>query len=74
MSRPQHPKPHLEAVLKEAEDKGWRVTRGKKYFMIWCPCPKRHKKTVKISPRGKYLTNLIGELNRATCWGKADES
>jgi hypothetical protein len=71
LSRPKHPIKELETVLKEAEAKGWRVEKGKKYFKIWCPkrCGK-HWKTVKLTPSGgTYLQNLIGQLQRATCWG-----
>ena len=69
MSRPRHPKPELEEVLKAAEAQGWRVTRGSKYYMMWCPCPQKHKKTVKITPNASYRRNLLGQLRRTTCFG-----
>lgn len=68
-SRPKHPIKELEAVLKEAEGKGWLVTKGKKYFMMWCSCAKKHKKSLKLTPSTRtYKKNLMGELRRATCW------
>lgn len=71
MPRPKHPKKELEAVLSEAERKGWRVDKGKKYFKMWCPCAAKHLKTVKISPSDpNYKQQLLGQLGRATCWEK----
>lgn len=68
--RPKHPKPSLERVLREAEAKGWRVTkRPNRYFKMKCPCDLRHIKTVKLSPSNPYYERqLRGELSRKTCW------
>lgn len=34
-----------------------------------CPCPKKHLKTVHLSPSSpNYLKNLTMQLKRATCW------
>lgn len=41
MGRPKHPRKELEAVLKEAEGKGWRVVKGSKYFKMYRPCAPR---------------------------------
>ena len=71
MPRAKHPKKELEAVLKEAERKGWRVTRGKLYYKMWCPRECKCFKTVKLSPSGShYRTNLLNFLNGSTCWSK----
>jgi hypothetical protein len=60
----------LEAVLKEAETKGWRVEKGKKYFKMWCPCGSCWK-TVKLTPSlSDYERNLRAKLARDTCWEK----
>jgi hypothetical protein len=68
-SRPRHKIKELEALLKEAEGKAWKVTKGKKYFKMWCPCKKMHRKTVHLSPSDpNYERNLRGELRRGTCW------
>lgn len=70
-TRPRHPRKELEVVLEEAEDRGWRVEKGKRYYKMWCPCPGKHKKTVKVTPSDpNYKRNLMGELRRATCWEK----
>lgn len=70
-TRPRHPRKELEAVLEEAEGQGWRVEKGRKYFKMWCSCPQKHKKTVKLTPSdSNYKRNLMGELRRATCWEK----
>lgn len=67
--RPRHPDKDLEAVLHEAERQGWRVEKGKKYYKMYCPCERKHLKTVHLSPSSPtYLVNLRGQLCRATCW------
>jgi len=66
--RPRHPVKELEEVLDQAEDQGWTVDKGKKYFMMKCPCG-LHMKTVHLTPSGNnYKRNLLGQLRRATCW------
>lgn len=70
MVRPRHTTKELEEVLKEAEDKDWRVIMGGNgHFKMYCPCPLKCMKTVASTPSGsRYLKNLLGKLNRATCW------
>lgn len=69
MVRPRHPKKDLEQVLKAAEEQGWRVERGGRYYTMYCPCDEKHKKTVKLTPSDpNYRQNLLGQLRRATCW------
>lgn len=59
----------LKAIRKEAEQQGWRVWRDKGYWKMYCPCPKKCKKTMALSPSGAhYVTNLLGQLRRNTCW------
>jgi hypothetical protein len=73
MSRPRHPDKDLEAILKEAEDKKWRIEKRRKYYMMFCPC-KRHKKTVHLTPSGpNYMRDLLAQLGRATCWNEKPE-
>lgn len=67
--RPRHPDKELESLLAEAEGRRWRVTKGKKYFKMWCPCPLKCKKTVRLTPSGvNYEKNLRMHLARSTCW------
>jgi hypothetical protein len=69
MGRPRHPVKELEAVLREAESRGWRVTKGKLYFKLLCPCAKKHIKTVHLTPSSsKYEINLRNFLSHYTCW------
>jgi hypothetical protein len=70
VSRPKHQKPWLEAILRDAEDRGWIVTKGKRYYKMRCSCGS-HQKTVKLSPSdANYGRNLIGWLKRSGCWGE----
>jgi hypothetical protein len=59
----------LEEIREEAERQGWRVFRGQGYWKMYCPCPKKCKKMMSLTPSNpKYVTNLLGQLRRATCW------
>lgn len=69
MTRPKHPRKELESLLRRAEEQGWVVKKGKKYFKMYCACASKHIKTVHLSPSNpKYLQDLLGYLRRATCW------
>lgn len=73
MNRPRHPRKDLEALLREAEGNGWRVTKGK-YYIMWCPCALKHKRTVHLTPSDPgYVRNLLGWLRRETCWHRDHE-
>lgn len=59
-------------MLRRAEEHGWRVEKGSKYFKLYCPCADMHKKTVKLTPSGgDYHKNLLSWFNRQGCWKKA---
>lgn len=67
--RPRHPRKELEALLREAEAKGWRVVKPGKYFKMYCPCIDKHLETVHLTPSDpNYERNLRGLLGRETCW------
>jgi hypothetical protein len=68
LSRPKPPRKELEALLKEAEAKGWRVVMGGRYFKMYCPCADEHLQTVHLTPGRNYERNLRGLLRRDTCW------
>lgn len=70
--RPRHQDKHLEGVLSDAEKRGWRVEKGRKYYMMWCPCGAHHK-TVRLTPSDpNYRRNLLGWLRRSGCWEDDD--
>ena len=51
--RPKHPKKELESVLLWAEAQGWRVTRGKGYYMMLVSVPRpaqAHCQAVAVQP------------------------
>jgi hypothetical protein len=70
--RPRHPSAELEGVLRQAEKQGWRVSKGRKYFMMKCPCPDKHLKTVHLTPQQNYLKKLKARLKSDTCWREED--
>lgn len=74
MVRPRHTDKHLEALLREAEERGWRVEKGRKYYKMFCP-PRcgQHKKTVKLTPSNpNYERECRNQLGRATCWNEEE--
>jgi hypothetical protein len=67
--RPKHQDKDFEEVLCIAEDQDWRVTkRPNSYFIMCCPCPDEHKKTMHLTPNRGYLKSLVGYLTPHTCW------
>jgi hypothetical protein len=75
VDRPKHKVKELEAILQDAESESWRVTRGKKYFKLWCTCSGKHRKTVHLSPSDpNYERNLRKWLERQPCWGETKET
>jgi len=66
--RPKHRVPELEALIKEAERKNWRVEGGgNRYFKIYCPCGE-HKKTLHLTPGQNYAKRTRQVLENRTCW------
>lgn len=69
MTRPRHSVKELERLLREAEEKGWRVEGGgHTYFKLYCPCPMLHKRVVHLTPNRNYEKQLRRWLERRTCW------
>lgn len=67
--RPRHPKPELEALIKDAEKQGWRVTKRKKYYMARCPCDNKCQETVHLSPSDpNYARNKRGKMAKCDEW------
>lgn len=59
----------LRAIREEAERQGWRVWRRGGYWKMYCPCPKKCKKFISLTPSNpNYVKNLLGQLGRTTCW------
>ncbi|MBW8484609.1 hypothetical protein [Actinomadura parmotrematis] len=74
MTRPKHNDKELDQVFAEAWRKGWRITRDKRYWKLWCPCRLKHFKTVKLTPSDpRYKTNLVKHLGSRTCWNEESE-
>lgn len=58
-------KQELAAILSEARGKRWQVTKGKKYWKLWCPNPCKCRKTVHLTPSDpRYVMNLRHVLAR----------
>jgi hypothetical protein len=69
MPRQRHPNKELERLLRRGEDQKWRVERGRKYFVMYCPCKEKHYKTVHLTPSDShYERNLRSRLRSTTCW------
>jgi hypothetical protein len=71
VARPRHPVRELEAILKEAEERGWLVTRGNGYFKMACPCADKHLTWVHLTPSdSRYGRNKRSWLASRTCWNE----
>lgn len=70
MSRPKHQDQDIEAVLREAEARHWRVERKKGYYKAKCPCSKKHANwSIKLTPSNpNYAKNLAAWFQRQSCW------
>lgn len=68
--RPRHPDKHIEAFMRVAEMRGWKITKGRKYYQAKCPCGE-HMKSIHLTPSGRmYLVNLRKWFDRQPCWEK----
>lgn len=59
-----------EKLLKDLENRGWRITKGKNgYYRVWCPCPGKHQTGVHLTPSDpnywKHRRAYIGGLCKA---------
>ncbi len=71
MARQKHPRKDFEALLREAEERSWRVDRNKGYYKVLCPCPEKHWVSVVLTPSsGRTLMNTRKTLERCSCWTK----
>lgn len=67
MTRSKHKVKELEAILAEAESKGWRVEKTK-YFRLRCPCGK-HQTWVHLTPSNpNYAQEKRQKLQSTGCW------
>lgn len=63
--RPRHKDGDYEALLKQAEKDGWRVTKGKKHFRALCPHPCGCRVTVASTPRHSgTISKVRADFNR----------
>jgi hypothetical protein len=68
--RQRHPDQDYERLLRDAEARGWRVSRGKGYFKALCGCPDKHWVSVVLTPSGsRTLVNTRKRFERSACWG-----
>jgi hypothetical protein len=69
VDRPRHQKSDFEALLREAESRGWRVSRNKGYFKCYCGCAEKHHVRVVLTPSSsRTLLNTRKAFERARCW------
>lgn len=67
--RPKHPKRDIEALLRDAEQRGWCFIKNPRgYYKGKCSCEGKHLKTVHLTPSNpQYVLNLRKWFER-TCW------
>lgn len=66
--RPRHPDKDLEYLLRLAEAHGWRVTKGRRYFLTRCPCG-AHMESVHLTPSDpNYCRNKLNKMAKCPNW------
>lgn len=71
--RPRHPVKEFERLLRDAEERGWRIKRHKGYFRALCPEPCECSRSVALTPSGsRTLLNTRKKLERCVGWHKED--
>jgi len=69
MARPTHPRKEWERLLREAEDRGWRVDKGAGYFKCKCPADDKCFVSIPLTPSGsRTLINRRKVLERCVGW------
>lgn len=69
MGRPRHQTKEFEALLRNAEDNGWRVEKGGRYFKCLCPCSEKHWVKVVLTPSsGRTLANVRAQFAKCASW------
>ena len=63
-----HPNKELQALLLELDDAGWRITKGSRYYKVFCPCREHPPVNIHLTPSNRYyLNNIRKHLIRHTC-------
>lgn len=71
--RPRHADKDFEKLLKEAERRGWRVTRRKRYFRALCPERCMCSPCVVLTPSSsRTLINTRKAFERCCGWHQED--
>jgi hypothetical protein len=67
--RPKSKNQDIEALLREAESRGWVFTKNPNgYYKGKCGCPGKHVKSVHLTPSDRrYVLNARKWFER-TCW------
>ena len=72
MSRQRHQDKDIEAVLREAEEHGWKVDRKKGYYKAKCPCGQHANWSIKLTPSNpNYAKRLRVWFQQQSCWEEA---
>ena len=70
VQRPRPPKKDIEGVMRDAEARGWRFEKGRKYYKAYCPCGD-HLHTVHMTPSDPwYVVYLKYRCARLACWDR----
>jgi hypothetical protein len=68
VNRPRHPDKDLEELLRLAERQGWRVTKGRGYFLARCPCG-GCQESVHLTPSNpNYRKNKLNKMAKCPSW------
>jgi len=66
MSRPRHPKPPIEAAVKYAESRGWRVelSQGHAWGRLFCPFGARGRCIISVWSTPRVAENHARQIRK----------
>lgn len=71
--RPRHPDQDLEALIRDAEKRGWRVSKERKYYKAYCPCPNKCFEMIHMTPKGNYAKNKRNKMSKCPAWNEGNQ-
>jgi hypothetical protein len=73
--RPRHTDGDWEKLLRDAEERGWSVTKGQNYYRCKCGCAEKRWVQVQLTASSsRSLINKRKQFERSQCWDADPET
>lgn len=71
--RPRHTDGDWEALLRDAEERGFVITKGQNYFKAKCGCAEKKWVSVQLTASSsRSLINKRKQFERCDCWHRPE--